>query len=205
MQNTLLIATKNPAKVIEITSFLSDLPIKTVSLKDLNISDDVEEDGRDYWENSKKKAVYYSRIANLPAIADDGGLEISALNGAPGVKSRRWLGYHAEDEELIEYMKKVAHGLPDDNRTAYFKDVVTLALPTGALFQEYGKVKGIIAKKPLLKFLEGYPYRSFFYLPEAKKYYHESDLSDQEMVKYNHRLVAINKMKKNIRKVFDVK
>lgn len=205
MQNTLLIATKNPAKVIEITSFLSDLPIKTVSLKDLNISDDVEEDGRDYWENSKKKAVYYSRIANLPAIADDGGLEISALNGAPGVKSRRWLGYHAEDEELIEYMKKVAYGLPDDNRTAYFKNVVTLALPTGALFQEYGKVKGIIAKKPLLKFLEGYPYRSFFYLPEAKKYYHESDLSDQEMVKYNHRLVAINKMKKNIRKVFDVK
>ena len=86
----LLIATKNKGKLKEISQFLSDLPIKTLSLSDIGIYDNFEEKGKTYKENSQQKAIFYAKKSGLPAIADDGGIEIDALNGAPGVKSRRW-------------------------------------------------------------------------------------------------------------------
>ncbi|OGH16878.1 MAG: hypothetical protein A3C97_02300 [Candidatus Levybacteria bacterium RIFCSPHIGHO2_02_FULL_37_11] len=97
----LLIATKNQGKLKEISDFLSDLPLQTVSLSDIGIEDDFEETGKTYKENSQNKAIFYAKKSGLPAIADDGGIEINALNGAPGVKSRRWLGRKASDEELV--------------------------------------------------------------------------------------------------------
>jgi XTP/dITP diphosphohydrolase len=194
----LLIATKNPGKIAEIKSFLKDLPFQIVSLKDVGINDDVEETGKTYAENSLLKALFYAKKSQLPAISDDGGLEIEALQGAPGIKSRRWLGYEATDQELIEYMKKVSQKLPENNRTAYFRTVVTFALPNGKYFQR--KVKGEIAKKPLLKLLEGYPYRSFFFLPQINKFYHESQLSKAEERVYNHRYKAVKKLKPLITK-----
>lgn len=194
MRKKVLIATTNPGKILEIGNFLKDLSLETVSLKDIGIKDDVKETGKTYKENSKLKALFYAKKSNLPAISDDGGLEIKALNGAPGVKSRRWLGYEATDEEIIKHIKKVAKELPDNNRTAYFKTVMTFALPSGKYFQSEGKVKGIIAKNPLLKILKGYPYRSFFYLPKINKFYHESQLSKEEEKIYNHRYKAIQKL-----------
>lgn len=191
----LLIATKNPGKIAEIKSFLKDLPFETVSLKDVGIKDDVEETGKTYTENSLLKALFYAKKSKLPVISDDGGLEIEALGGAPGIKSRRWLGYEATDQELIEYMKKITRNLPENNRTAYFKTVITFALPNGKYFQQKGEVKGQIAKKPFLKLLEGYPYRSFFFLPQINKFYHESQLSKAEERVYNHRYKAIKKLK----------
>jgi XTP/dITP diphosphohydrolase len=192
--NRLLIATKNPGKLLEFKNFLSGLNLEIVSLKDVGIEDDVEENGKTYEENSVKKALYYAGKSGLTALSDDGGIEISALNNEPGVRSRRWLGYEATDRELIEHMKKVSENLPDDNRTAYFRTVITIAKPTGQTYSVMGEVRGIIAKKPHLKLLEGYPYRSFFYLPEIKKYYHESDLSEDEQKLYNHRYKAIQKL-----------
>lgn len=194
----LLIATKNPGKLSEISNFLSDFKITIVSLTDVKITDDIEEDGKDYFENSNKKAQFFAKLTNLPTLADDGGIEIVALNNAPGIKSRRWLGHEATDDELIEHMKKISKKLPEGNRSAYFKTVLTLAFPDGKYYQEYGEVKGIIARIPLLKHLKGYPYRSFFYIPEIKKYYHESELTDEEMKKYNHRYKAIEKIKKRL-------
>jgi XTP/dITP diphosphohydrolase len=191
----LLIATRNPGKLEEIKKFLSNLHLEILSLKDLGIEEDVEEDGKTYAENSAKKALFYAKKSALPSISDDGGIEIAALNYAPGIHSRRWLGYEAKDEDLIEHMKKISASLPDDNRDAYFRTVVTLALPNGRMFNAKGEVKGIIAKKPLLKILEGYPYRSFFYIPEIKKYYHEADLSEEEEKIYNHRYKAIQKLR----------
>ncbi len=191
----LLVATKNPGKIVEIKSFLQDLPFEIVSLKDVGINDDVEETGKTYKENSLLKALFYAKKSKLPVISDDGGLEIEALGGAPGVKSRRWLGYEATDKELIEYMKKISQELPENNRTAYFKTVITFAMPNGKYFQSKGKVKGEIARKPLLKLLKGYPYRSFFFLPQINKFYHESQLSKEEERVYNHRYKAIKKLK----------
>lgn len=191
----LLIATTNKGKIKELTEFLSDLPVQLLSLKDAGITVDVEEKGQNYEENSRAKALFYSNKSGLPAIADDGGLEISALGGAPGLHSRRWLGYSATDEELIRHLSKVAKELPDKNRDAYFRTVISFARPDGKVWSVGGEVKGIIAKKPLSKILKGYPYRSFFFLPDIDKYYHESELTSEEEKLYNHRYKAIQKLK----------
>jgi len=191
----LLVATGNAGKLKEISNFLSELPIKIVSLVDIGIKDDVKETGNSYRDNSQIKALFYARKSNLPAIADDGGIEIKAFNGAPGIKSRRWLGKESTEQDVINYMIKVAEKLSDNNRKAFFKTVISFALPNGRVWSADGKVEGIIAKKPYLKLLKGYPYRSFFYLPKIKKYYHEDQLTEKEQKLYNHRYKAIQNLK----------
>lgn len=197
----LLIATHNPGKLREFKEFLLGVPFEIVSLSDVGITDDIEEDGKTYEENSQKKALFFAKKSGLPALSDDGGLEITALNNDPGIHSRRWLGYRATDEELIKHMKKVSKELPDDNRSAFFKTVVSVALPDGKVWSVMGEIEGIIAKKPLLKVSKGYPYRSFFYLPGLKKYYFESELTPEEMETYNHRYKAVREIKKILKKL----
>ena len=200
----ILVATTNPGKLEEIRNFLSDLPLEIVSLRDIGITDDVEENGISYSENSLKKALFYAKKSGLPAISDDGGLEIQALYGAPGVKSKRWLGYEATDNDLASYMTKIATELPDNNRVAFFRTVITFALPDGTNHQTEGFIKGLIAKKPLATILQGFPYRSFFFLPELSKYYHKSDLTEEEMKLYNHRYKAVNKLKPQLKLALDL-
>lgn len=195
----LLIATTNQGKLREFQNFLSDVPLELVSLIDLGISQDFEENGKTYGENSEGKARFYAKLSGLPALSDDGGIEISALNGAPGVHSKRWVGENSTDEKIIEKMKQVSRDLPEGNRRAVFKTIVTVVFPDESIIQEEGVVEGIIAKKPLLKILKGYPYRSFFYLPEIQKYYHEADLSPEEEKLYNHRYKAVNKLKQKLK------
>lgn len=193
MQKVLL-ATTNKGKISELSQFLQDVPVQLVSLKDVGITQEVEETGTTYEENSRLKAVTYAKLSGLPAVSDDGGLEIAALGGEPGVQSRYWAGPEGRDEAIVEKMKTVAKELPDDNRSATFRTVITLALPTGEYWQVEGKVDGTIAKEPLVKILQGYPYRSFFYLPDIKKYYHEAELTEEEATEYNHRYKAIQNL-----------
>ncbi|MEK7185801.1 MAG: non-canonical purine NTP pyrophosphatase, partial [Patescibacteria group bacterium] len=196
----LLIATWNQGKLKEISGFLSEISLNLVSLKDVGIDKDFEETESTYQENSQNKAIFYARLSGLPVIADDGGIEIDALDGEPGIHSKRWVGSDSTDEKIIDKMKQVSRNLPDDNRKAYFRTVVSLALPSGKVYSEAGEIEGEIAEKPLLKILKGYPYRSFFYLPKIGKYYHESDLSEEEEKLYNHRYKAIQRLKPIIRK-----
>ena len=195
----LLIATTNPGKLREYRDFLSDLPVSLVSLSDVGIIGDIEETEKTYKENSQKKALFYAKKSGLPSISDDGGIEISALNNEPGIRSRRWIGHGTTDEDLVNHMIKVSKDLPENNREAAFKIVVSLALPNGKVWSREGEVKGVIAKKPHMKLVHGYPYRSFFYLPDADKYYHESELTKDEMKKYNHRYKAIIRLKPMIK------
>lgn len=190
----LLIATHNRGKVKEFSHFLSGSSFDLVTLSDLKIKKDIKEDGKTYKENAQKKALFYAKNTGLPTMADDGGIEIAALGGTPGIKSRRWLGHESTDEELIAHMKNVSRNLPDNNRKASFVAVVTFALPNGKSWSATGKIEGIIAKKPFLKKLHGYPYRSFFYLPKIKKYYHENNLTEDEARLYNHRRKAMQKL-----------
>lgn len=195
----LLIATTNKGKLHELSGFLKDLPVELLSLSDVGIDQDVEEDGKTYQENAEKKARFYSQLSGLPAIADDGGLEIAALSNEPGIHSRRWLGYAATDQELIDHMVTVAKELPQDNRNARFIMVDCFSVPSGETYCQEGSVEGIIAENPSLNFLEGYPYRSFFYLPQIQKYYFETELTPEEMKQYNHRYIAIQKLLPKIR------
>jgi XTP/dITP diphosphohydrolase len=196
----LVIASKNPGKIEEFKKFLKDPNFKILSLKDVGVYKDVEEAGKTYWENSKIKAVFYAKLINLPVISDDAGLEIDALNGEPGINSRRWLGRHSTDEELIKHLLKVSKTLPENNRKAIFRTVITLALPNGKYFQAMGKVNGVIAKKPANIKLKGYPFRMFFYFPKIKKYDLASELSKEEEKIYNHRYKAIAKLKPIIKR-----
>ena len=184
----------------EISDFLSDLPLKIISPADIGIKNDVEETGNSYQENSQIKALFYAKKSEMPAIADDGGVEIEAFDGAPGIKSKRWLGKDSTEEDIVNHMKKIAKELPNDNRKAFFKTIISFALPNGKVWSVAGEIEGIIADKPYLKVLKGYPYRSFFYLPEIKKYYHEDQLDPEEQKEYNHRYKAIQKLKPIIKK-----
>jgi len=195
-----LIATTNKGKIKELSAFLSDVPFQLVSLSDVGITDEPEEDGKTYTENSQIKALFYSKESGLPAVADDGGIEIMALNGAPGLKSKRWLGPDATEQDLLAHMTKVAKELPDENRQAFFKTVVSLAFPDGRVKSFPGEVEGIISKEPFYKYEQGYPYRSFFFVPKLNKFYFENELTPEEMKKYNHRLRAVEALKKYLKK-----
>ena len=201
----LLIATKNKGKLKELKEYLSDLPLELLSLEDVGITDDVAEDGDTYEESSKKKALFYAGLSNLPTLADDGGIEIEALGGAPGVKSNRWLGPKGEDKELLENMIKVSKNLPNENRRACFRAVISFVLPKKVITTVEGRIDGIIAKKPLNTLLEGLPYRSFFFLPEVGKYYHTNELTEEEEKLYNHRYNAIQKLKPTIIETLNLK
>lgn len=188
----LLIATKNPGKLKELSAFLQKF--ETVSLSDVGIDDDVEETGKTFEENSKLKAIFYAKKSGLPTLSDDGGLEIDALDGEPGVRSRRWLGYEASDDELKNHLKKVIERLPKNKRSARFTTVLSFAVPDGRVWSERAEVVGELSTNTRGKDLKGYPYRSYFYLPEIKKFYHESDLSESEIEQFNHRHKALSKI-----------
>lgn len=191
----LLLATTNKGKIQEISSFLKDLPVALVSLRDVQITTEVAETGTTYEENSRLKAVGYAKLANLPAISDDGGLEIAALGGAPGVNSRYWAGPEGLEEDNRKKMEKAAKDLPDENRNATFRTVITFALPNGKYWQTQGKIDGVITKVPSEVTEPGYPYRSFFYLPDIQKHYHDVLLTPEQVKKYNHREKAIAEIK----------
>ena len=131
----LLIATTNPGKLTEIKRFLGDLPIELVGLKDIGIADTVEETGKTFEENAILKANYYYKKSGLPTLADDGGFEIDALGGEPGVRSHRWIDGTKEstDEELIEYTLLRLKDVPLQGREAQLRLVVAYVTPDGGV------------------------------------------------------------------------
>jgi len=197
MKQKILIATTNQAKLEEIRQFLSDIPITCVGLRDVGITDSVEETGKTFEENAILKARFYAQLSGLPTLADDGGLEIDALNGEPGIHSHRWIhkDQEDEDEELIAYTIQKLRGLPRVKRGGQLRVVVALALPNGDVHISEGIIRGIIAEKPSSYRQKGFPYRSLLYLPKLKKFYNHDELAKEENNAYNHRRKAIEKLK----------
>lgn len=200
----LLIATTNPGKLSEIKYFLGDLPLEIISLKDLGIKDKAEENYSTFRANAIHKAKFYSNIAKLPAIADDGGLEIDYLNGLPGVKSRRWVNGRDEatDEQLIAFTLKKLQGVLKEKRKARLRTVVAIALWQGKTYTATAKIEGFIAEKASHSITDGFPYRSLLFLPEIDKFYDQNVMTKEENKKYNHRGKALEKLKKVIDKLY---
>lgn len=194
----LLVATTNPGKLNEIKYFLRDLPISFISLSDLQIKAKPEENYATFRANAIHKAKFYSDIAKLPAIADDGGLEIDYLNGLPGVKSRRWVNGvdEATDEELIAYTLKKLQGVPFNKRTARLRTVLAIAISPEKIFTASARVDGVIAENAKPVITEGFPYRSLLFLPEINKFYDQNELTEEENKRYNHRGKALLKLRK---------
>lgn len=192
----LLIATTNPAKLAELKKFLSDLPFETLSLSDVGITESVEETGKTLEENAILKARFYAKKSGLLTLADDGGFEIDALGGAPGVKSRRWIhgDLESSDEELINYAISKLKGVPMEKRGAQLHLVLALATPgKGKVYTSEDSVRGFIPLKLSTKREKGFPYRSLLFFPKFGKFYGE--LTPKEHEELNHRKKALEKLR----------
>jgi len=198
----LLLATHNQAKLDELKIGLKPLEkagVKIVSLNDLGIKVEPEEAGKTFEENALLKAKFYANLAALPTLTDDGGICIDALNGEPGVKSHTWLGYKADDEELIRHTLERLKNVPKRQRTAYlttticFYDFITKT----QLFEE-GRLNGYISYQTSSKRIKGYPYRSLFILPYLNNKYYD-ELTQKEHAKINHRLKAVKRLLQKIK------
>ena len=145
MSEKFVLATHNPGKLKEMAEILSRFGVEVVSPKDLGITVDVEETGTTFAENAMLKAKAVCKAAGLPAIADDSGLCVDALDGAPGVYSARYCGHHGDDEanndKLLEEMKDV----PAEQRGAKFVAAVCFILPTGQHLTCRGECPGRVA------------------------------------------------------------
>lgn len=198
----LLIATTNPGKLAEIRLFLSDLPVELVSLTDVGITDTVEETGETFKDNAMLKAKYYAEKSGLPTIADDGGFEIDALGGEPGVKSHRWVHGDREstDEDLIAYTFERMKDVPEGKRKAQLRLVLAFVHPGSpmvATAEEF--IRGIVPLAPSTVRHAGFPYRSILFLPELNKFYDHLSFTPEETERYNHRKKALDKLKPVIR------
>lgn len=194
MQNSkLLLATSNEGKIREYREIFKQLglQIEIVSLKDAGITEKVEEDGATFEENAIKKAKFYYELAKMPTLADDGGIEIDYLRGEPGVKSRRWPGYEASDEELRQMTFEKLKSVPWEKRGAQLRAVIAIALSESEVHTFEGIWRGYIVENQskAAKLTPGYPFRSVFYLPEQNAVLGE--LPFEQEVKLGHRMKAL--------------
>lgn len=186
----LLIGTGNPSKVNSYKTMLKNYNLEIVSAKDLNIPAP-EEKGNTFEEEAINKAKYYFEKSGVPTLVDDGGMEIEALGGEPGIKSHRWLGRTMSDDEIISEVMKRMKDVPAEQRACKFSIVLALATPFG-IFTSHGGIEGVIAEKPSEKIIPHYPYRSVTYLPNYKKYWCE--LNEEESTIMDHRKHALEKL-----------
>lgn len=196
----ILIATHNQAKLAELKIGLHQFEnrgFKLLTLNDVGVENDPEETGTTFKENSLLKAKYYANLTNLPTLADDGGLTIPYLNNEPGVKSKRWLGREATDLELIGHALHNLRGCMGTKRTAFLQTCLCFYDPkTKHKLVESEKIKGHIAEKSSDKPTHGYPYRAIFIVDKFNKYY--DDLTEEEHLNVNHRLIALKRLTKKI-------
>lgn len=142
----LLVATQNPGKVREYAQMLGELPLQAVGLRDVGLGEhDVEETGATFAENAILKARYYAQAAGLLALADDSGLVVDALDGAPGVYSARYGGPGLDDAGRRQKLLQALADVPPEKRSARFVCVIALAHPPGEQVQTVeGRVEGQI-------------------------------------------------------------
>jgi len=152
MSHKLVLATRNQGKITEFRRILEELApgqIELIGVDKFPDLVDVEETGTSFEENSLLKARYTSQATGLPAIADDSGLCVDALNGDPGIFSARWAGVHGNDQANLEKVLEQLKDVPDQKRTAHFKCVASLVLPDGREQVAEGRFEGHILHAPV--------------------------------------------------------
>ncbi|MCS7260897.1 MAG: RdgB/HAM1 family non-canonical purine NTP pyrophosphatase [Anaerolineae bacterium] len=165
----LLIATHNPGKLREFRMLFrevwSDFPLELVGLAEVGIALEPEESGHTFAENAILKARFFAAQSGLPTLADDSGLEIDALGGAPGVHSARYGNTtRGQDAQRIALVLQQLKDVPWPQRTARFRCVVAIALPDGRCETASGSVEGYIDWRPQGE--HGFGYDPIFYVPE---------------------------------------
>lgn len=177
----LVLASKNKHKLIELQNILEQLGLEVVMESDVGVDVDVEETGETFEENSFLKAQAVMEASGMAAIADDSGLVVDALDGAPGVYSARYGDLDSDEARtdlLLENMKDV----PDGQRTARFVSVVTCVLPDGRKVSARGTVEGIITYAPSGE--NGFGYDPVFYVPQLGRTFAEASAEEKNAISH---------------------
>ena len=191
-EGVLVLATGNPGKIREIQQILSDAGVRLVPVAQvLGYQPEVEESGSTFEENARIKAEAVARLTGLPALADDSGLEVDALDGRPGVWSARYAGPGADNDAKISKLLGELQDVPDEKRTARFRCVVCLVEPVAAAERRevlaQGTCEGRIARAP--RGNGGFGYDPIFWLPDVGKTM--AELSSEEKNARSHRAAAL--------------
>ncbi|QQS59119.1 non-canonical purine NTP pyrophosphatase [Candidatus Peregrinibacteria bacterium] len=188
----ILIATGNSGKVREMREVIGDLPAEFITLADLGFTNNVEETGTTYEENAFQKADFFFQKTGFPVIAEDSGLEVSALSGELGVQTRRWgAGEQASDAEWMEHFLKRMEGENDRSATFFCTAVFVAEGNIRSVFT--GETKGILAHSPQCLPPKGIPVSALF-IPEGKtKVY--ATMSPEEKNAVSHRGKAMQALK----------
>jgi XTP/dITP diphosphohydrolase len=193
----ILLATSNPGKLREVRDFLSGLGVRVVGMEELPGAPEVEEDGQSFLENARKKAHALASRFGCPALADDSGLEVEALGGLPGVRSARFAGEKATDEENNRKLLEALKGVGAGGRRARFRCVMVLATPDGGEWVSEGEWEGEIALTP--RGASGFGYDPLFLLPDRGKTVAELPLDEKNRM--SHRAQALRGMRDAIIRV----
>ena len=199
MKRKLILATRNKGKLKEIQALLSDLDIDIMSLDEAENAPHVVEDGKTFMENAFKKAKVIAEATGIMALADDSGLEVDALDGAPGVYSARYSGENASDASNNEKLLADLKGVSSDKRGAHFSCVIIVYHPSGQWISTEAKCEGEIAMNPSGD--QGFGYDPVFYIPSIKRTM--AQLSPEEKNSLSHRGKALEKMKAELPNFLD--
>lgn len=191
----LVIATRNKGKTKEIKALLKDFPVNIKNLDDFGPIPHSEEDGDSFDENAYKKASFAARILGLPALADDSGLIVEALDGAPGIHSARYAGENATDEQ--RYLKLLEDMKGKSNRKAAFECVISIAVPTGPALTYEARCEGLITTEPAGS--NGFGYDPVFFYPPYNKTF--AQITGEEKNRISHRGKALAELKSEFDKV----
>ncbi|MDZ7289853.1 MAG: XTP/dITP diphosphatase [candidate division KSB1 bacterium] len=187
LASTIVLATRNEHKVIEIRDALAGMPIQISSLLDFPDAPELAEDGKTLEANATKKALTIHRYTNLPTIADDTGLMVEALNGVPGVYSSRFAGPHATYADNVEKLLRLLEGIPSAQRTAEFRTVIAFAL-NGKTHLVDGRCRGLITFAPRGR--GGFGYDPVFLVPELNKTLAELTLAEKNQISHRGRALV---------------
>ncbi|MDR3048233.1 MAG: XTP/dITP diphosphatase [Elusimicrobiota bacterium] len=196
----LILSTGNKHKIEEIRDILKDLPIKITPISDFPQFPHTIEDGDTLAQNAVKKAKEAAAFFNKWAIADDTGLEVEALNGAPGVYSARYAGESCSYEDNNKKLLKELSGLPKEKRKACFKCAIAMANPNGQIWTAEGRIDGIIGKSQ--SGANGFGYDPIFFVEEYNKSF--AELSPQVKNQISHRAKALQKMKEKLKDIINM-
>lgn len=186
MKQTLVLATTNKGKLAEMREILKGFEIEILSLADFGPIPEIVEDGETFDDNAYKKAHQTAKILGIPAIADDSGLVVEALDGRPGVHSARYAGPEGNDadniKKLLEEMKDI------DDRQAAFECVISIAVPAGPALTYEGRCEGEIAREPDGD--SGFGYDPVFFSPEYGRTFARCSMEEKNRVSHRGRALA---------------
>lgn len=192
----LIIASNNAHKLTEIKAILGGMFEEVLSMREAGIDHETVEDGTTFMENAVKKAREIAEISGCCAIADDSGICVDALDGAPGIFSARFCGRHGDDQANNDLLLEKLKDTPDSERGAHYTCAIALARPDGSIVKAEGYMYGVIAHEE--KGENGFGYDPLFILPQYSKT--SAEISPEEKNRISHRAQALQLLLKELEK-----